>query len=211
MKESNSLSPSRCGPACLYRRSGLLSTVLFDRSGDRYIVSRVARNEAIDSVLWFRRQALDWYCLAEDAILPSRVHSDALQRFQRWFQRSRLAERANDSNERQMRNYTSQLRVALFEAYGGAEWMNLLLAVGARGINSDLVECYNDEIDFRTSGGAHGEGPCLGPRLSARSLAAAQGQPLPEVRGVQQTRTAAYSARMSARRLDRQVQSATHQ
>ena len=81
MKESNSLSPSRCGPACLYRRSGLLSTVLFDRSGDRYIVSRAARNEAIDSVLWFRRQALDWYCLAEDAILPSRVHSDALQHF----------------------------------------------------------------------------------------------------------------------------------
>ena len=203
------------GPPALYRRIGLLNTVLVDRRGDRYIVSRGARNEAIESVLWFRMCAIEYHRLPRDCILPYRVHSQALARFKQWFVGSRLAQRAIRSCQQfkgdgmssavYNRNYRSQLRVALFEAFGGSDWMNLLLAVGALGINQDLVDCYNAELDCRTP-----SGPLAPPRLSARSLAAARGQPLPPVQGVQHHRTPAYNARMQARELDRQAQIILH-
>ena len=59
----------------LYRRNGLLSAGILDRRGDRYVVSHVARNEAIDAVLWYRRRALLYNNLPPGAILPSRVRS----------------------------------------------------------------------------------------------------------------------------------------
>ncbi len=201
------------GPPALYRRNGLLSTVLVERRGDRYVVSRAARNEAIDAVLWFRSKALWYNRLPDDAILPYRVHGEALARFKLWFQSSQLAQRAYAScrkfqgpgmgKEVLARNLRSQMRVALFEADGGSDWMNLLLAVGGAGINEDLVECYNDEIDRRTPGGAHGFEPHPGPRLSERSSAAARGEDLPPVRGLQHKISAAHSARRVARSLDK--------
>ena len=68
------------GPPALYRRNGLLPTVIVDRRGDRYTVCRGARNEALDAVLWFRRQALWYHGLPRDAILPYRLHGEALAR-----------------------------------------------------------------------------------------------------------------------------------
>ena len=208
-------APALAAPqgAAAYRRNGLLRTVLVESRGDRYTVSRGARNEAIDTVLWFRMRAIEYHRLPRDCILPYRVHSQALARFKQWFVGSRLAERAirtcqqfkGMSSSVYARNYRSQLRVALFEAFGGSDWMNLLLAVGALGINQDLVDCYNDELDCRTP-----SGPLAPPRLSARSLAAARGQPLPPVQGVQHHRTPAYNARMQARELDRQAQIILH-
>ena len=58
------------GPAPLYSRMGLPARVLVDREGDVYILSRTARNEAIESVLWFRRQALESFKLPPTPILP---------------------------------------------------------------------------------------------------------------------------------------------
>ena len=84
--------------------------------------------------------------------------------------------------------------------------MNLLLALGGAGINEDLIKCYNREIDRRTPGGAHGREPCPGPRLSERSLAAAQGDfPLPPVRGVNHQESEAKVARRAARHLDKML------
>ena len=100
------------------------------------------------------------------------------------------------------RNLRSQLRVALFHVYGGSDWMNFLLALGGDGINEDLIKCYNREIDRRTPGGQHGREPYPGPRLSERSLAAAQGDfPLPPVRGVNHQESEAKVARRAARDL----------
>ena len=106
--------------------------VLVESRGDRYTVSRGARNEAIDTVLWFRMRAIEYHRLPRDCILPYRVHSQALARFKQWFVGSRLAERALRSCQQQFkgagmthtvyaRNLRSQLRVALFETYGGSD------------------------------------------------------------------------------------------
>ena len=97
------------------------------------------------------------------------------------------------------------MRTALSQYYGTQEWMNLLLAVGAAGINEDLVQCYNDVIDERTPGGAHGVSPAPGPRLGARSLAAAQGvspEDLPPVKGVSHKVIPAHTARHTARQAE---------
>ena len=59
----------------------------------------------------------------------------------------------------------------------------------------DLVDCYNEEIDRRTPGGMHGFEPYPGPRLSERALAAARGEDMPEVKGVQHARSEAFEAR----------------
>ena len=125
--------------------------------------------------------------------MNSKVHSEALADFKRWFQKSQLAARAYSSCQKfkgkdfRARNYRSQLRVALFDVYGGSDWMNLLLALGGAGINEDLVKCYNDEIDRRTPGRALGFEPHIAncDRLSERPLAAARGEELPQVRGAQ--------------------------
>ena len=86
------------GPAPLYRRMGLPANVLVEREGDRYILSRNAGNEAIETVLWFRREAFHWWHLPkETAILPHNVHADAWKRFKDWFQSSWLATRARAS------------------------------------------------------------------------------------------------------------------
>ena len=63
------------GPRALYRRNGLLSTGIVDRRGDRYVVSQLAQNEAIDAVLWFRHEALRNHSLLFGAILPYSVRS----------------------------------------------------------------------------------------------------------------------------------------
>ena len=106
------------------------------------------------------------------------------------------------------RNYRSQLRVAMFHAYGGSDWVNFLLALGGDGINEDLIQCYNKEINRRTPGGARGRSPQVGPRLSERSLAAAQGSyPLPPVRGVQHKASEAKVARRAGRALDKKLKS----
>ena len=106
------------------------------------------------------------------------------------------------------RNFRSQLRVALFHVYGGSDWMNFLLALGGEGINEDLVACYNKEIDRRTPGGAHGREAHVGPRLSERSLARAQGSDtLPPVRGVQHQESEAKVARRAGRALDKKLKS----
>ena len=67
---------------------------MVERRGDRYVVSKAAWNEAIEAVLWFRREALWYNGLQADAILPYRVHGEALRRLMAWFKNSRLAERA---------------------------------------------------------------------------------------------------------------------
>ena len=68
--------------------------------------------------------------------------------------------------------------------------------LGGAGINADLIQCYNDEISRRTPGGAHGREAAIGPRLSERNLAAAQGiSPMPPVRGVQHKESGAKVAR----------------
>ena len=104
------------------------------------------------------------------------------------------------------RNYRSQLRVAMFKAYGGSDWVNLLLALGGDGINEDLIQCYNEEINRRTPGGARGRSPQVGPRLSERSLAAAEGSDtLPPVRGVKHQRSQAKVVRRAARALDKKL------
>ena len=106
------------------------------------------------------------------------------------------------------RNYRSQLRVAMFKAYGGSDWVNLLLALGGDGINEDLIECYNKEMNRRTPGGARGRSPQVGPRLSERSLAAAEGcDSLPPVRGVKHQRSQAKVVRKAARALDQKLKS----
>ena len=180
------------GPPVLLRRNGLLCNVMVERRGDRYVVSKAAWNEAIEAVLWFRREALWYNGLQADAILPYRVHGEALRRSMAWFKNSRLAERAvacckeflgASSKEVHARNFRSQIRVALFDVYGGQDWVNFLLALGGNGINQDLVDCYNEEIDRRTPGGMHGFEPYPGPRLSERSLAAARGEDMSEVKG----------------------------
>ena len=104
------------------------------------------------------------------------------------------------------RNYRSQLRVAMFHAYGGSDWVNFLLALGGDGINEDLIQCYNEEINRRTPGGARGRSPQVGPRLSERSLAAAEGcDSLPPVRGVKHQRSQAKVVRKAARALDKKL------
>ena len=83
--------------------------------------------------------------------------------------------------------------------------MHLLLAAGADGINEHMVQAYNDEISHRTPGGAHGDEPFPGPRLSARNLAAARGEVVPPVSGAQRHRHPSLVARDIARKLDRQL------
>ena len=136
--------------------------------------------------------------------MNSKVHNEALTELTRWFQKSQLAARAYSCQK----FAGSKQRVALFEAYGGSDWMNLLLALGAAGINEDLVECYNDEIDRRTPGGAHGVEPHFAncDRLSERSLAAARGEELPKARGVHNKITETNQARRAAKLLDKQSQ-----
>ena len=105
-------------PPVLLRRNGLLCNVMVERRGDRYVVSKAAWNEAIEAVLWFRREALWYNGLQADAILPYRVHGEALRRFMAWFKNSRLAERAvacckkflgASSKEVHARNFRSRL------------------------------------------------------------------------------------------------------
>ena len=91
------------------------------------------------------------------------------------------------------------MRVAMYHIYGGQEWVNFLLALGGDGINEKLIECYNKEIDRRTPGGAHGHEAHVGPRLSKRNVAKAQGRPLPPVRGVQHTESDSLLDLMPAR------------
>ena len=83
--------------------------------------------------------------------------------------------------------------------------MNLLLALGPNGINQDLADCYNAEIDKRTPGGQHGIDPYPGPRLSERGRAAARGEEMPDVKGVQHKRSGQMEARSKAKMLDKQA------
>ena len=76
--------------------------VIVQRRGDRYVISKGAWNEAIHSVLWFRRRALRWYRLRDDDILSYHAHKDALVEFDSWFKKSRLAERALASSAKFM-------------------------------------------------------------------------------------------------------------
>ena len=70
----------------------------------------------------------------------------------------------------------------------------------------EMHGCYNNEIDRRTPGGAHGREAHIGPRLSERSLAVAQGTwPVPPVRGVQHRQSEAMLARIAAKDLDRKL------
>ena len=84
-------------PEPVMRRMGLPARVLVQREGDVYILSRNAGKEGIDAVLWFRRQALWAHYLPQHAILPYRVHSEALKHFKNWFMYSNLARRAFES------------------------------------------------------------------------------------------------------------------
>ena len=88
------------GPAPLYRRMGLPSHILVGRQGDRYYLSRSAGNEAIDAVLWFRREALQWHNLPGTTILPYHVHGEAWKRFKAWFEKSKLAAHAVQSSKK---------------------------------------------------------------------------------------------------------------
>jgi len=195
------------------RRNGLQNNIIVERRVDRFVVSQPAWHEAIDAVLWFRGQAVQDHGLSADAILPNRVHDQAFRPFEAWFDTTTLAERAAASSMRfdgesilpYATSLPSKLPIAMFMVYGGQNWVMFLLAVGADGINQDLVDCYNEEIHRRTLGGAHGLEPHPGPRLSERSLAAAQGQELPPVRGVQHERSPAFQARTRAKDLDRQA------
>ena len=87
-------------PKPLFRRMGLPARVLVDRVGDVYSLSRTAGNEAIDSVLWFRREALEYYKLPPTPILPYSVHTWALKRFKNWFVSSKLARQAWRSSQK---------------------------------------------------------------------------------------------------------------
>ena len=87
-------------PKLFFRKMGLPARVLVDREGDVYILSRTAGNEAIDSVLWFRRQALEYFKLPPTPILPYSVHTWALKRFKYWFVSSKLARQAWHSSEK---------------------------------------------------------------------------------------------------------------
>ena len=87
-------------PKLFFRKMGLPARVLVDRVGDVYSLSRTAGKEAIESVLWFRRQALEYYKLPPTAILPYSVHCEAFRRFKNWFQYSELARRAWCSSQK---------------------------------------------------------------------------------------------------------------
>ena len=121
------------------------------------------------------------------------MHSEALKEFMQWFRESSMAKRAlqccsqferksskgGGKGDRYKRNIRAQLRVALAHTYGSSDWMNLLLAAGAAGINEQMVQAFNAEINHRTPGGAHGVKPFPGPRLSKRNQAKAQGEVMP--------------------------------
>ena len=99
-EESDDDEGLQYGPQPVYRRMGLPARVIVQREGDVYVLSRTAANEAIEAVLWFRRQALQWHSLDPTAILPYHVHSEAFGRFKKWFQNSNLAERAWQSSKK---------------------------------------------------------------------------------------------------------------
>lgn len=71
-------------PVKLLRRQGLLTSILVRRTGDRYVLSRGASNEALEAVLWYRDQAVQWYRLGENQILPFSVHGETWKRFKAW-------------------------------------------------------------------------------------------------------------------------------
>ena len=99
-EESEDDEGLKYGPAPLYRRMGLPARVLVDREGDRYILSRHAANEAIEMVLYYRQRALERHRLQPTAILPFKVHSEALNRVKKWFENSNLGKRALECAEK---------------------------------------------------------------------------------------------------------------
>ena len=117
-------------------------------------------------MLSFRHKALQKHNLCDNDILPFYVHSEAQKEFMQWFRKSKMAKRAlqccsqlerksskgGGKGERYQRNLRSQMRVALGHTYGHPDWMHLLLAAGADGINEHMVQAYNDEINHRTLG-----------------------------------------------------------
>ena len=117
--ESDDDGGSSFRPKLLFRKMGLPAGVLVERVGDVYCLSRTPPGkEVMESVLRFRREALECYKLPPTAILPHSVHSEAFRRFKNWFQHSELARRAWCSSQKFAANGETHGRKTLLQRGG---------------------------------------------------------------------------------------------
>ena len=150
------------------------------------------------------------------ALLPWHRVKEVVKRYKlRWEEdpaqqrkRVQLAQRCSTQEDVE-RTVASNFRTHCYEAFGGKPWLHWFIAIGD--ITAELVSLANDYLTARVRQLAQREPLTSGrhptPKLSARALAASQGQCRPAT-GVQHTVTQAKKARKEAKALDKQVRQA---
>jgi hypothetical protein len=107
------------------------------------------------------------------------------------------------NSDARIRNLASAWKTTQFNLYGGQVWLRILIALGD--IPDSIVGICNELVaeTIRQAQREPSTGLVEGPRLSLRSLAAAQGEVPPPVRGIRHQTSAAKAARETAKRTQR--------
>ena len=158
-------------------------------------------NQAAISVLFLLRNRLLEACALEQTqgtYLPFQFQKQGQKdMFDAWKQLPYVAEirsrteRVSATRDAANRSLKSYYKKYLKEAYGGAEWANIVLAIGV--IDADIVECVNEEVQRRVSASV--------PRPQAKR----KDRGYEEVAGVQHTISNAKQLRAHASSLDKVI------
>ena len=204
-EEEEGSQPAR--DSTIFRRSGLPCRALVDRQGDLWVVSSERQQlDCIAHVLALRREKVQELRGNAFDILPVTAQK-AIQRalYEEWLQgpigREMQGRWGHGNSDARIRNLASAWKTTQFNFYGGQVWLRLLIALGD--IPDMIIDICNELVAETIRQKAQREstiGLVKHPRLSMRSLAAAQGEVPPPVQGIQHKTSAAKAAREIAKR-----------
>ena len=198
------------------RRQGLPCRVLADRAGDLYSVgTRQFTRDTFAAVLLLRLNEMRREGLR---FIEEELPHEACDRVRKavmdaWMQepqqRSVLqtVQSKCSTRDKYMREVRTRFRTAMFQRFGGYDWFLIFIALGD--VSPETVAIFNDIVATRIQEAAQREAtrePRDDARLSARSQAARQGQPLPEVQGLQHTPSQGHQLRSKAKMLQSKLQ-----
>ena len=177
-----------------FRRNGLPRRALVDRTGDLWIVSSEREQlDTISHVLALRLQKLRELGFDEQDMLPWPAQQEIQKAlFEEWLEEplgSEMRRRwSQGTSDTRIRNIGSAWKTTQFHRYGGQVWLRILIALGD--IPNVIIGICNEIVaeKVRQAQREPTTGLVEGPRLSARSLAASQGQVPPPVQAAKRAR-----------------------
>jgi hypothetical protein len=165
-----------------------------DRTGDLWIVSSEREQlDTISHVLALRLQKLRELGFDEQDMLPWPAQQEIQKAlFEEWLEEplgSEMRRRwSQGTSDTRIRNIGSAWKTTQFHRYGGQVWLRILIALGD--IPNVIIGICNEIVaeKVRQAQREPTTGLVEGPRLSARSLAASQGQVPPPVQAAKRAR-----------------------